>query len=66
MKILEWPFKSIQNTLALVLQAQDEQQQAKSCNFQSGNDTSGNLVWFQITVGGVAIYLIFYFILFYF
>ncbi len=53
MIIENWPFKSIQNSLALILDSQNTQKHTQSC-IQSGKDISGNLVWFQITVNGVA------------
>lgn len=54
MIIENWPFKSIQSSLALILDSQNNQQHAQPC-IQSGEDINGNLAWFQITVNGVAL-----------
>ncbi len=54
--IQNWPFYSIQNSLALILEAQNEQETTQSCNIVIGKDINGNTLWFQITIGGISMY----------
>lgn len=54
--VLNWPFLSIDNSLALVLDASNPNQATQSCNIASETNEAGSLQWVQITINGQAMY----------
>lgn len=61
-KIVNWPFKSIQNTLDLVFEAQDSANSIQNCNIDAQTDYSNSLQSFVISVGNSSLYPCFLFI----
>jgi len=53
--VVNWPFRSVQNSLAFIL-GSDTKQQTSKCNVDSGTDSSGNLQWFTITLNSTSMY----------
>lgn len=53
-KIGNWPFKSIQNSLVFVLDTRTNTQ-TQSC-INTGENTDGSLQWVLVSIGGVQMY----------
>ncbi len=59
MKVKNWPFRSLQSSLAIVLDTQAQTQSENPCETtQSATDETGNLKWITISLNGVTVYLI--------
>lgn len=56
-QIRNWPFRSLQNSLALVLES-NTSSDASQC-VKKNEDENANLKWFTINVDGVTLYLFF-------
>lgn len=57
-KVLSWPFRSLQNSLQLVFETQYDNNVDPDCaETSSSQDSNGNLNWFSINVEGFELYL---------
>lgn len=61
-RVIDWPFKSIQNSLNLVFEA-DASENIQSCNIEAQTDGSNSLQSFVISIGGSSLYPVNLFIL---
>lgn len=58
MKVEGWPFKSLQNSLAIVLDAASNEYNTQACNINSQTDSGGSLAWYVLNFCGVSMYLL--------
>eukprot|EP00026_Physarum_polycephalum_P000466 Phypoly_transcript_00467.p1 GENE.Phypoly_transcript_00467~~Phypoly_transcript_00467.p1 ORF type:complete len:1577 (+),score=152.41 Phypoly_transcript_00467:25-4731(+) len=54
--VKNWPFRSAQNYLAVILDAASAQQTTQACNLDSNTNSNGSLTWYVLTINGVAMY----------
>ncbi len=57
MRIENWPFRSLRNNLAIVLETNASADATKCQRVRSISDETGNLKWFTVNVEGVSMYL---------
>ncbi len=55
-RIQNWPFMSIDNSLVLVFNASSPNNPTSSCNINPGEDSSGSLQWSVVVINGVSLY----------
>lgn len=54
-KIQNWPFLSLTNTLGIVFDSPQQQNQQQTC-VDTQEDETGSLQWFLVVVDGVSLY----------
>ena len=53
-KIVDWPFKTVENTINLIFDASNSNKQIQDCSTESHGDDNGNLRWTLLTVNGLS------------